>query len=216
MLLLAITASLAVTFKMSPGQAAPARKGSGSQGAVAQAGAFDSLKQTPMQQVLQDLISWKQSNSLHDISGPISHQDYNSLPASIKNARMEVIRACNLYHRAVLNSAQQQEFDRTILDPKGHPLPEKWEKMRLKGTLVSALLQSPADQQKKAQQVLKTFRERNHAIWGRGNDGGYEANLRLLEQEFRAILNNAQTKEFDSLWSSYLADIEAAKRIANK
>jgi hypothetical protein len=206
---LAITASVAVA------QVAPQRRGGGgtsSQGTAAAPGAFDALQPTYMQQVLFDLISWKQMLA-HEKLGGSDPRNYNSLSATVKDARMEVIRACNLYHRSTLTTSQQETYDRTILDPKGHPLPAKWENMRLKGTLVSALLKAPPEQQNQAAQVLSTFRDRNIKIWGTGHkNGGYAKHLTMLEKEFRAILNKQQAAEFDQLWTSYQREVNAAIR----
>ena len=202
LLAVAITASLAFA------QVGPTRKGDSVQAAAP--GALDSLKMTPMQNCLNDMILWKQSTLLSDMGGHPT-VDYSKLSTQMKDARMEIVRAANLYSRAIMNPAQQAEYDRNILDPKGHPLPAKWEKMRLQGTLVTSLLKSDGAQQQKAQVVLDTFRGRNHAIWGRGNDGGYARNLGLMVDEFRAILNKQQLAEFDKLWSSYVTVVIAVK-----
>jgi hypothetical protein len=156
-----------------------------------------------------DLISWKQSLAHDKLGG--SSLNWNTFSPEIKDARMEVIRACNLYHRATLTAEQQATYDRTILDPKGHPLPAKWEAMRLKGTLVKALLVSTPEQQKQATTVLNRFRDRNHQIWGHGHkNGGYAKNHGLLVKDFRAILTKAQLAEFNSLWGSYVRSVDAA------
>jgi hypothetical protein len=207
--------AVAVTASLAFAQVGPVRKGSGggtSSGQAAAPSGYDNLSMSPMQECLNDMISWKQSNLLHELGG--NNVDYNSLSPEVKNARMEIIRACNLYQRAVLNATQQAEYDRTILDPVNHPLPAKWENMRRQGTLVNSLLKATPAQQKQAKTVLDTFRSRNHAIWGRGNDGGYAKNLGLLEKEFRAILNKQQLAEFDKLWSSYLNSVNSAKASA--
>lgn len=201
-----LTASLAFA------QVGPARGGGGGQGSAGQAAApVSGLKLSSMQQCLSDMIVWKQSNALHAMGGE-RPSDYNSLSSELKHARMEVIRACNLYARATLTPAQQDEYDRTILDPVKHPLPAKWETMRQKGTLVTALLNSDKAQQQKAAEVLETFRARQMAIWGHGNDGGYAKNLDLLVSEFRAILTKTQAAEFDKLWNAYLGEVRTAMR----
>jgi hypothetical protein len=204
---------LAVTTAIAVVQVSPARRGSGtSQGIAAAPGVFGPLKQSSMQEVLGDLITWKQMLA-HEKLGGSDPRNWHALPSHVKDARMEVIRACNLYHRATLTSEQQETYDRTILDPKGHPLPEKWEKMRLKGTLVTALLKATPQQQDEAGKVLQTFRDRNHKIWGHGNkDGGYARNLVLLEKEFVALLDKDQKIEFHRLWASYQQEVNAAIR----
>lgn len=211
MVVLAVTAAFAVA------QVGPARQGSGggqsSNVPSAQGGAFDSLKMMPMQEVLNDIICWEQMLALHELGG--SNPDYSTLSNRMKEARMEVVRACNLYLRATLTAAQQDQFDRTILDPTGHPLPAKWEQMRLKGTLVKDLLKSDDAQQKIATTMLNTFRDRNHAIWGTGHkNAGYIKNHNLLISEFRGILDKDQLKEFNDLWASYKREVDAAKASA--
>src|SRR3569832_2093682 len=95
--LVAVTASIAVA------QVAPRSGGSGgSQGTAAAPGPFDALKASSVQQVLGELIAWKQRRA-HEKRGGGTGRDYNSLSPSVREARMEVIRACNLYHRATLN-----------------------------------------------------------------------------------------------------------------
>lgn len=203
-----LTTAFAVA-QVSPGQ----RGGTGSANppvmGVAQGGAFSTLKLSPVQECLTDIIIWEQSNTLQKMGG-ISPSDYNSMPLRLKDARMEVVRACNLYHRVVLNTSQQNEYDRVILDPVNHPLPTKWETMRLKGPLAKTLFLTDEKQDEEFVQVLNRFRDRQSAIWGKGNDGGYAKNHSMLLDEFRAVLNADQAKEFDAIWKAYKKEVDAA------
>jgi hypothetical protein len=190
---LAISASIA--FAQSQIQRAPVTTAQASQGS------FGELNDTPVQKCLMALISWEQQIALEQLGGSFN---WEGLSEQTKDARMEVVRACNLYHRATLTEKQQTWYDGAILDPKGHPLPSKWEEMRKKGTLVKALLISPEGQQAKASEVLQRFQDRNSADWGHGfKNGAYKRNHDLLVKEFRAILNPEQLKEFDGLWAKY-------------
>ena len=214
--LLAVTAGIATTLRFMP-QVSPARQGSAAgqaQGPAAQN--VGGMELTPIQQVLQDLITWSQANALDDMGGAGGTQfDWYSLPDHVKDARMEVIRATNLYFRAVLTEAQQDHYDRTILDPKGHPLPPKWESMRLKGTLVTEVLKSTPDQNVRAKQILDKFRSANSTIWGHGRkNGGYVKNHAELVKDFRAMLSPKQLAEFDSLWRGMMSEINVAKQQA--
>ncbi|QYK54530.1 MAG: hypothetical protein KF824_06415 [Fimbriimonadaceae bacterium] len=210
MVVLAVTAAFAVA------QVGPARQGSGGQSSstpAAASGVLAPLKMTPMQDVMNHIITWEQSIALNELGG--TSPDYNALPQRTIDARMEVVRACNLYLRATLTPSQQETYDRVILDPVGHPLPSKWEKMRLKGTLVSELLKSDAKQFEKAKDVQEAFLERQHAIWGTGHkNGGYIKNHNLLISDFRGILSKTQLAEFNELWSNYKREVDAAKASA--